>query len=229
MDPVKLLGGLLSKNATGGNLLGSLLGGAMGGGQQQSSGSGLIGSLLKNAMGGSGGGGGGSLLGGLLSGGAGAGLLSGLMSGGSQQPASGGGGLGSMLGGLLGGGQEQASQPAPPSPEDQATLLIRAMCNAAKADGEIDQAEQQAIVGRLGDEVDQAEAAFLQKELSSPLDVAGFCQSVPPAMAADVYAMSLMAVKVDTREEVAYLKQLGQGLNLDNQTLSSIHKQFGLA
>lgn len=223
MDAVKLLGSLLSKNATGGNLLGSLLGG------QSQNNSSLVGSLLKSALGG-GGGGQGSLLGGLL-GGAGGGLLSGLMVG-KQAPAaeSSGGGLAGMLGGLLGGGaQPQAAMAAPPSPEDQATLLIRAMCNAAKADGQIDQEEQQAIVGRLGDEVDQAEAEFLQRELSSPLDVQGFCQSVPEAMAADVYAMSLMTIKVDTREEVAYLKQLGQGLNLDSQTLQVIHQKFGLA
>ena len=226
MDPVKLLGGLLSNNATGGNLLGSLLGG----GRSQSSGGGsLVGSLLKGAMGG--GNSGGSLLGGLLGGGAaagGAGLLSGLLGGGSakQAPES-SGGVGGMLGGLLGGGQKPATPP--PSAEDQATLLIRAMCNAAKSDGQIDASEQQAIVGRLGNEVDQAEAKFLQRELSSPLDVQGFCQSVPASMAADVYAMSLMAIKVDTREEVAYLQQLGQGLGLDAQTTQSIHKQFGLA
>lgn len=220
MDAVKLLGGLLSNNATGGNLLGSLLGG---GRSQGSSGGGMISSLLKGAMGG---GGGGSLLGGLLGGGAGVGLLSGLLGSGGGQSS--GGGLGGMLGGLMGGGK-QAPEEAPPSANDQATLLIRAMCNAAKSDGQIDQAEQQAIVGRLGEEVDQAEAEFLQRELSSPLDVQEFCQSVPANMAADVYTMSLMAIKVDTREEVAYLQQLSQGLGLDAQTTQEIHKQFGLA
>ena len=47
-------------------------------------------------------------------------------------------------------------------------------------------------------------------------------------MAANIYAFSVMTVKVDTREEVAYLQQLAQGLNLDNATLSAVHKELGI-
>ena len=82
--------------------------------------------------------------------------------------------------------------------------------------------------GRLG-ELDQSEIDFLKQELSSPLDVAGFTSSVPKELAPQVYALSVMTVKVDTKEEVAYLQQLGQGLGLDNQTLAAIHQQAGLA
>lgn len=225
MDAIKLLTSLLGRNATGGGLLGSLLKGAMGGGQQQrqSGSSGLVGSLLKGALGG--GSRGGSLLGSLMGGGAAGGLLSGLMGGGSKQSS--GGGLSGMFG-LMSGGDEAATATAP-TPEEQATLLIRAMCNAAKADGHVDEAEQQAIIGRLGDEVDQAEADFLRQELTAPLDVNAFAQTVPAEMAVDVYTMSLMAIKVDTPQEAQYLQQLAQAIGVDEGTRKSVHQQLGLA
>lgn len=248
MDAVKLLGALLSKNATGGNLLGSILGG---GGRQpapQASGGGAA-ELLKGILGGgggaqpSGGGGLGGLLGGMLGGGGGApsggggmtnNILGGLLKGAIAKQMGGGGGGGAMdlLGGLLGGGKpEPEPEVAPPQRQaanDQATILIRAMCNAAKADGSVDQAEQQAIIGRLG-ELDQQEINFLQQELASPVDVAGFARSVPQELGPQVYALSVMTVKVDTREEVQYLTQLAQGLGLNQQTLDAIHQQAGLA
>ena len=208
MDAVKLLTSLLGSNATGGNLLGSLLKG--GGGAP--SGGGGIGSLL-GALGGGGGGGAGGLMGMLAKGVGGAGAA---------------GVLGSLLGG--GGSKEAAAAPAAPPQEahDQAALMIRAMCNAAKADGEIDETEQQNIISKLG-EIDEAEANFLRQEFSAPLDVQGFAASVPREMAAQVYALSCASVRVDTREEVAYLQQLGQALQLDGDTLNQVHKQLGLA
>lgn len=248
MDAVKLLGALLGSNATGGNLLGSVLGG--GGRQAQPQASGGAAGLLKGLLGGGaqpqqqqGGGSPMDLLGGLLggggsSGGGGNSMLGGLLKaavakklGGAA--AGGGGGAMDLLGGLLGGGGAPEPEPevAPPQRQaanDQATILIRAMCNAAKSDGSVDQQEQQNIIGRLG-ELDQNEVAFLKQELSSPLDTQSFARSVPAELAPQVYALSVMTVKVDTREEVQYLTQLAQGLGLDQQTLDAIHQQAGLA
>ena len=177
MDPMKLLGSLMGRNATGGNMLGSLLGGggAAGGGGGAA---GMLGSLL----GGGGGGGAAGMLGSLLGGGAAA------------------GGIGSMLGGLLGGGGDAAEAAAAPEAAapsaDQATLMIRAMCNAAKADGQVDDQEQANIIGKLGDDVGEAEINFLKQELAAPLDVAGFARSVPAEMAQNIYALSCMTVKL---------------------------------
>ena len=248
MDAVKLLGALLGNNATGGNLLGSILGG--GGGQQSMPQRGQAGAgvaeLLQAVLGGgsqphqqsSGGGGLGGLLGGMLGGagtpsrgGGGSNILGGLLKGviASQMGRGSGGGTMDLLGGLLGGNagdepEPQFSEPERQAANDQATILIRAMCNAAKSDGSVDQAEQQAIVSRLG-ELDQQEIEFLQQELSAPLDVHAFANSVPSELATQVYALSVMTVKVDTREEVQYLTQLAQGLGLDQQTLDAIHQQ----
>lgn len=236
MDAVRLLGSLLGNNATGGNLLGTLLKTATGGGGQQAQSSnplGALGGLLGGAMGGGGQpqqGGGGGLLGTLAKAAMGGALGGGGAAPAQQAPAPGAGGL---LGALLGGGgaapaPAQKAQLETPAAVDEATLLIRAMCNAAKADGQVDQQEQQNIVGRLGD-VSDAERNFVVQELSAPLDLAGFAGSVPAGLAPQVYALSVMTVKVDTPQEAKYLNDLGQALKLDNQTLGAIHQQLGVA
>ena len=80
----------------------------------------------------------------------------------------------------------------------------------------------------MGGDIDQAEEEFLRKELAAPLDVAGFANSIPRELAGDVYAMSVMSIKVDTHAEAKYLQELGQALGFDNQTLSAIHKKLGV-
>ena len=243
MDAIKILGELLGNNATGGNLLGSILSGAgksqtqsqpqsqqsgvadllrglFGGasGQQQAS---SAGGMLESLLGGGQGGGGGNLLGNLLK----AAVV-------KKMAGAGGGSPMDMLSGLLGGAQSESepeiSAPQRQAANEQATILIRAMCCAAKCDGQIDQQEQENILGRLG-ELDQQEIDFVRQELSSPLDVHAFAREVPREMAPQVYALSIMTVKVDTRQEVAYLRQLAEGLGLDQSTLDAIHQQAGVA
>ena len=243
MDAVKILGGLLGNNATGGNVLGSILKGAAGGQQQQQpQQSGAV-DLLRGLLGGGGARqpaqrSGGGLLEGLLGGGGGNDILGGLLKAAIAKKvmgaaSGGGGGIGDLLGGILGGGGGNQPEPEPQysSPQrqqanDQATILVRAMCNSAKADGHVDQSEQDAIIGRMG-ELDQSEVEFLRRELSAPLDVDGFVRSVPREMGPQVYALSLMTVKVDTRQEVQYLTELARGLGLDRQTVEAIHQQVG--
>lgn len=147
--------------------------------------------------------------------------------------------LGNMLEDLLGVGGAGPSQAAPTKapparrrprrhePEnDQATVLIRAMCNAAKVDGDIDRDEQDAILGRLG-EVTQDEIDFVRRELSAPLDIDAYCDSVPDAASQNAYAFSVMAIKLDTLNEAAYLGRLAAGLELDTETCNQIHKKIG--
>ena len=182
----------------------------------------LLGSMLGgNATGG-------GLLGSLLGSGAGMsilGSLAGSLLGGGRS----GGGLGSILGSMLGGGGA-SSAPAVSDQQRQAAnedaeILIRAMCNAAKADGQIDQSEVDAITGRLG-EIDEHEAAFLRRELQSPLDIESFCDSVPSDLAQQAYAFSLLGMKLDTQREAQYLGAVAQGLRLDGDTCNAIHDKL---
>ena len=211
----------------------------------------VLSGLLGGVLGGSGssqqssGGGGGAPQQQQSSGGGGlSGLLGGLLGGGKEPAAaapSSGGGMGDLLGGLLGGGGGGAAgldllagilgggaakQAPPKEANDEAEILIRAMINAAKAEGQIDEAEKKAILSRLGD-LDQSEVDFVQSELSKPLDLEGFVRDVPDEMDHQVYSFSLMPVKLDTQNEAQYFGNLAQGLGLDDGACNDIHKQLG--
>ena len=250
MDALKLLGSLLGNNATssgqGGQILGQLLGSLTGGGAQSGGAGGGLADLL-----------GGLTRGGAQSGGAGGGLadlLGGLTGGVRPQGgvAPGGSNLSSLLGGLAvaalqmfsqrgaASGQASfaalagvASEQAPPAAVDttqthqQALAFIKAMINAAKADGQIDAEEQQKIVSKLGD-VGPQEAAFIREEMTKPLNF-DFFADITQDMTPQIYAVSLMAISLDTPAEISYMQQLAQGLGLDAQTVNGIHAQLGLA
>jgi uncharacterized membrane protein YebE (DUF533 family) len=105
--------------------------------------------------------------------------------------------------------------------------MVRAMCNAAKADGQIDRQEVENIMGRLGNDIDQAEAQFLQQELEAPIDLGGFLASVPDGLEEQVYAFSLMGMKLDTQQEAKYLGAVAEGLRMNPQTCNQIHAKLG--
>ena len=100
------------------------------------------------------------------------------------------------------------------------------MVNAAKSDGQIDQSEQDAIVGQL-DDVSQAEVDFLRQEFAKPLDVREFVWSVPLGMEKQIYAMSLMAIRLDENSEASYLRELGHGFRMTLDECNEIHREFG--
>ncbi len=236
-----ILGGLIGGNAqsTSGGGMADLLGGLLGGAGQQSQSGGGMGDLL------------GSLLGGQQqqqqapqnSGGMGD-LLGSLLGGGSQNSSGlgGAGGLGGLLGGALTKyAQSQNADVSNPTPDkcdhlpmgvdqkeatDQATLIIRAMINAAKSDGNIDKQEQEKVISKLGD-ISQAEADFVRAEFNAPLDVHDFIRTIPRGMEQQVYAVSLMAIDLDTNKEAHYLAELAQGLGIEHSLANNIHDQLG--
>jgi uncharacterized membrane protein YebE (DUF533 family) len=217
-----LLGGAQNNPNQGGlgNVLGSLLGG------QQAQNQGGLGNVLGGLLGGQGGASA-SQAGGL------GGLLGGLMGG---QQGGQGGGLADLLTGAV-SKYMQSQDPTLPdvsgqllpnqqAAEQQATLIIRAMINSAKADGTIDQQEQDRIIGKLGD-ISDSEANFIRKEFEAPLDVVAFVRSIPQGIGQQIYAISLAAIDLDTRNEAQYLSQLAQGLNLSPETCNALHEQVG--
>ena len=223
-------GGGAGAGAGGG--LGGLLGGVLGGGsgaaagQSPSAGGGLgdLGALLGGKSGGAGGMTGG--LGGLLesmAGGAGASAGTGNTMNDVQAPV--GGSLGDLLNSALQGNKIPEPEPAQ---EDQARIFIRAMVNAAKSDGQIDQEEQQKIVANLGDEVSDEERQFVISEMQSPLDTAGFLKSIPRGAEMQVYMMSLLGINLDSREEAQYLDTLRKGIGMSEEQCNAIHQKLGV-
>ena len=187
----------------------------------------MVAKTVGKAMGGSGGLGG--MLGGLMGGNKDA-------SGSSQ-----GGGMGDLLGGLMGGNAQSktdsglggllsdafAGKTIEPTPtqEEQAKIILKAMINAAKADGHMDAEEQAKIVKHIG-EVTPAEIAFVKAEMDAPLDLQGVINA-SKGIESEVYLMSLMTINLDNQKEAHYLDQLAKGLNISQQAANDFHDKVG--
>lgn len=115
---------------------------------------------------------------------------------------------------------------APERLNEQAKILIRAMIAAAKADGQITEDEQSAILQQMG-HAGPAEIDFLRKEFSSPLDVRDIAWSVPMGLEEQAYTISLMAIRLDEQSEATYLGELAHGLRLPPQRCNEIHRKLG--
>ena len=240
-----ILGGLLGSLTSGkseggmGDLLGSLgkmVGGSPSQGQTTQASSGGIGDLLgglldnKAASGAIG-----ALVGSLLGGGSGA-----------AKGAVGGGGLAMLaslaMAALKNSGQTSSSEESSTlkelskpleeqNLEDDAQVIVKAMINAAKADGKIDKSEIDKIIGKLDDDgLEQKEKDFFIAEANKPMDLASVVISASnkPDMAAQIYAASMLAIEVDTVAEKRYMQNLASGLGLDAQVVAYINRTMGV-
>ena len=114
--------------------------------------------------------------------------------------------------------------------EAKAMMVLKAMINAAKADGQIDDAERQRILGKLEEAGADAEAReFVQAEMRRSFDVDGLPEVPNPQTAVEVYAASVLAIEVDTPAEREYLRRLAQGLGLEERTVQRLHAALGVA
>jgi len=114
--------------------------------------------------------------------------------------------------------------------ESKAMVILKAMINAAKADGQIDDAERQRILGKLEEAGADAEAReFVQAELQRPFDSHGLAEGTDPQTAVEVYAASVLAIEVDTPAEREYLRRLAQGMGLEEGTVQRLHATLGVA
>ena len=208
-----LLGGALGK-AGGAGGLGGLLGGQQGGQQQGGGLAGGLGGLLSGQQGGQTGAAAGGL-GGLLESLGGA---QGGVQGGQAEQAPQQGGFGDLFNNALAGQEPQPD----PAAEQQAEVMLRAMLMAARADGQIDAAEQEKITGNLG-EIGDEEANFIREEMANPTSLEAFIPTIPQGMEQQVYLMSLLAIDLDTQEEAQYLDKLAKSLNIDQATSNAIH------
>jgi len=197
-------GGLASQDGLGG-----LLGGLLGGG---------------SATGGAGGLGG--LLGGLLGGGSALGSTQGRSAGGTNYAAL--ASLGMMA--FQAYQSWQRSQAAAPQQamrtvdqlsgaeaEGHSHAVLRALIAAAKADGRIDEQEEQLIYAEIKRHTSDPQLQqWLDEEVSKPLDAAEVAQSAQdPAMAAEMYLASVMLVDDQQPAERAYLDELASALQID--------------
>lgn len=162
--------------------------------------------------------------GGLLSqlGGAGGAGLAGLLAAAGGMAAAGGKNMGGML------DQFAKSGAAAPQAEETAALMLRAMIQAAKCDGGIDEAERAKILDTVGDDADAEDIAFVQEQLAAPVDVDALAADTPAPLRAQVYSASLMAIRLDTQPEAQYLDALARAMDLDQPTVNALHMQMGV-
>lgn len=253
-DLMNGMGGAQGRTASTGGGLGDILGQVLGGGQTRSVGtgrpyggpnstgaSGGLGGILDQLTGGgaartgSAGGGLGGLLGGLAGGAAGGaaagslgGLLGGLLNGPAQRGAqrSNDASFGEVFNDAL---SRQDEPEVAPTAEQNAVagLMLRAMIQAAKADGKIDEAEKERLLGQLGD-LDDEDRAFIREQMAAPVDAQALAREVPKGLETQVYMMSLMAIDFDNRTEAEYLNSLAQAMGIDKQMANQIHQQVGV-
>ncbi len=246
-----LLGSLASAGqGAGAGGLGGALSSVLAG---RSAGSPGLGGMLENLARGSGAGlSPGRSLGGTRGGGL-DGLLGGLLGGGATGGL--GSGTAGVLGGALGGGllgqlaakadrpsgepamgfgealdaaadPDREAPPVTPEQEAAAGLMLRAMIQAARADGVIDPKERERLLGEM-DDLDPDERRFVTQELEAPVDPEGLAAQVPKGLEAQIYAVSLMAIDVDTHAETEHLRRLASALDLSREEVERAHAEVG--
>ena len=178
----------------------------------------------------------------------GIGALLGALMGGSRSTTANtlGGGMMGLLGMMaykalknsMGGSAGVTSQPqaqvpqeyVQPSPQQQATdaeIIITAMIDAAKADGQVDADEFQRITSSLQKNgLGQDGLNYVIQKLQGPMETAKIVAAVKgrPELAAQVYSASLMAINVDTDAERRYLTKLGKAMGLNDSVMQNIEQ-----
>lgn len=213
-----------SRMSNAGNGLQDLLGSLMGGGQSMLSRAG-------QAMGGSGN---------LAA--TGLGALLGALTGNSSSTTinSVGGGLMGLLGmmaykALSNSGSSSNSisykQPSHQQQESDAEIILTAMIDAAKSDGQVDSQELSRIMSNLkSNGVGQENVNFIISKLQAPMETNKILNAVRnrPDLAAQVYSASLMAIEVDTQAERNYLDKLAHSMGLSQDVVNNIEQLTGI-
>jgi uncharacterized membrane protein YebE (DUF533 family) len=108
-----------------------------------------------------------------------------------------------------------------------AALMLRAMVQAAMADGTLDDAERAKLMQHMDNATDE-EVAFVSGLLDQPVDIPALAADVPDGMEENIYQVSLMAIDLDSQAEAQYLHNLATALGLNKTVVNDIHRQAGV-
>nr|WP_316655836.1 tellurite resistance TerB family protein [uncultured Gellertiella sp.] len=120
---------------------------------------------------------------------------------------------------------------SPAHTSDFALVLVKAMIAAARADGQIDAAEQAIILDKvklsgLGPEAE----AFLNSEMTRPLDIDELVShATTEAQKVELYTASRLTINPDTRAERGYLDLLAGRLGLPDDLIIHIEATVSTA
>lgn len=152
----------------------------------------------------------------------------------------GSGSVAGLLGGMAGAssgamGQERmrglldTTRPTPentPEEEQVSGLMLRAMIFAARADGEIDEAERATLMEVIGD-ASAEERAFIERQMQAPVNADTLARDVPAGHEIEVYTASVIAIEPDNRAEAEYLDALARALRIERRVVNEIHEAHG--
>jgi uncharacterized membrane protein YebE (DUF533 family) len=138
----------------------------------------------------------------------------------------------SLISGLLAGHQAQNSSLPPaavaPANVDLSLAIIRAMIGAAKADGHMDSAEMQKIMGQL-DEANASsdEKMLIMQEMANTPDVQVIANGAStPQEGAQIYLAALLVCDSQCVREQEYLTILATALKLDSAFTASLQQEL---
>ena len=119
------------------------------------------------------------------------------------------------------------TQPSPKQQESDAEIIITAMIDAAKSDGQVDPAELSRIMETMKSSgIGQEGVNYVIQKLQGPMETAKIIAAVNgrPELAAQVYSASLMSIDVDTDAERRYLDKLANAMGLSPAVVRNIEQ-----
>ncbi|MBR2207580.1 MAG: tellurite resistance TerB family protein [Synergistaceae bacterium] len=119
------------------------------------------------------------------------------------------------------------TQPSPQQQAKDAEIILTAMIDAAKADGQVDANEINKIMANLQSSgAGQEGVNYVIQKLQGPMETAKIVAAVKgrPELAAQVYSASLMAIEVDTDAERRYLDKLAKAIGLNSNVINNIEQ-----
>jgi uncharacterized membrane protein YebE (DUF533 family) len=124
---------------------------------------------------------------------------------------------------------EPAPEPEPVTSGDPlAKLMIRAMIQAAKCDGRIDEAEMQRLLVKSAD-LTPEERGFLTAQIAAPFDAEALIGETPRGAEERVYLASAAAITPDSVVEQDYLRKLASAFGLEQVVRDRLHGELGIA
>ena len=122
---------------------------------------------------------------------------------------------------------QEYRQPSRQQQSSDAEIILTAMIDAAKADGQVDSDELGRIMNTMKSSgVGQEGMNYVISKLQGPMETAKIVSAVKgrPELAAQVYSASLMAIDVDTEAERRYLDKLAKAMGLSQSVVNNIEQ-----
>lgn len=119
------------------------------------------------------------------------------------------------------------TQPSPQQQNNDAEIILLAMIDAAKSDGQLDPAELSKIMNTMKSSgIGQEGMNYVIQKLQGPMETERIVAAVQgrPELAAQVYSASLMAIEVDTDAERRYLDKLAKAMGLSPAVVQNIEQ-----